>query len=353
MHLGICNLTGSAIKKGVNSNSNEIINICNQLNEKVHCEIVNTCEGDFEFNSVYVEEADPNSYDAFMIMNSHANFFGGVKNEGVLQLYKFLAKLKCPIFYLFNDTNLLFSQLWPQIARRDWNDLTEDDVKITAPFRVITQFKNLDTFIKTKTEKQIPVDEIRFVDFGTWLLKNFEDRMVNNTAEYDLIYGGSFRGGRREEKFKDFFFNKNNISVGVYGSMKASQFKTLTDNDTQPTWLGRVNSTEVIKTNAKGLATVVVGEKNYNNNIETIRLYEAMLAGCVVFIDDSFDNKHVILEDDFHYVKSGKELEEKIMAIKANPELHKACLDRQKAYLEKKAKIDYIDQILCFIKEAI
>jgi len=128
--------------------------------------------------------------------------------------------------------------------------------------------------------------------------------MVRNTSEYDLIYGGSFRSGRREQKFLDFFFNKD-ISVAVYGSMKPQQFKKLNSSDVQPTWLGRVACTDVVNTNAKGIATIIVGEKYYNNNTITLRIYESMLANCVVFIDEEFDTKHEILKDDFHYVRNG------------------------------------------------
>lgn len=354
MKLGICNLTGSAIKSGINSNSNEIINICEQLNDKddVFCEVVNTYDGDVPFNSIYVEQTDPKSYDAMLVMNSHANFFGGVKNDGVLQIYQFLAKLSCPIFYLFNDTNLPFCQLWKNIERREWNTLTEAEVKITAPFYVISQFNNLDDFILKKTEPQIHVEEIRTIDFGTWLLKDYTSKMVANTGEYDFIYGGSFRGGRREEKFKSYFFNRA-VKTAIYGSMKAKQFKTLTESDVEPEWLGRVNSTEVINTNSKGFSTIVVSEKNYNNNIETIRLYEAMLANCVTFIDNDFDENHTILNNDFNYIKSADEIDTKIRQLKSDPELYKRIIDNQNDYLYKKSKYDYTTKILDFIKEKL
>ena len=223
MKIGICNLTGSAIKKGVNSNSNEIINIGNQLSAKdsIYCEIVNNCEGEGEFNSIFVDLANPAEYDAMLIMNSHANFFGGVRNDGVLRTYQFLAKLKCPIFYLFNDTNLIFAQLYEQIKNRTWNDLSELDVKITAPFYVVSQFTNLDDFIISKTSKQIDIEEIKNIDFGTWLLDDYKNKLVENSAEYDLIYGGSFRSGKRESKFIDLFYNRT-INTAIYGSDRKS-----------------------------------------------------------------------------------------------------------------------------------
>jgi len=57
---------------------------------------------------VYVLEADPNSYDAIIIMNSQPNFFGGVRDDNTLNIYKFLAKTKCPLFYVIVDMGILF-----------------------------------------------------------------------------------------------------------------------------------------------------------------------------------------------------------------------------------------------------
>lgn len=350
INIGICNLTGNAIKTGVNSNSNEIINICKQFNDYTNCEVINTYDGKVDFNSIYIDNANPLKYNAILIMNSHANFFGGIKNDDVLKIYQFLAKIKCPIFYLFNDTNLTFTQLWGQIKNRAWNTLTESDVKINAPFYVISQFKNLDNFIKRKTLPQIDVKKIKTIDFGVWMLKDYKNKFVQNTGEYDFIYGGSFRGGKRENKYKDFFFNRT-VNTAVYGSMKAKNFKTLLNTDIEPIWLGRVNSTEVIKTNAKGFSTVVVGEKDYNNNIETIRIYEAILAGCIVFIDNDFDSNHIIFNNDFNYIKSGIEIDEKIKQLKNNQKLYNDIIENQLKYIERKSKIDYITEILNFIKE--
>lgn len=352
LKLGMCNLTGSPIKTGVNPNCAETINICNQLNELAFCEIINTFNGDTDFNSIYVEDADPLKYNAILIMNSNANFFGGAKNEGILQIYQFLAKVRCPIFYLFNDTNLMFSQLWGQIKNRDWNTLTEADVKITAPFYIISQFRNLENLLRKKISPQIDIAEVREIDFGTWILKDYKNKFVKNIGEYDFIYGGAFRGGKREAKFKDFFFNRS-VKTAVYGSMKAKQFKTLQSTDKEPIWLGRVNCTDVIDTNAKGFSTVIVGEKYYNNNIDTLRLYETALAGCIIFVDNDFDNQHIIFDTDFNYVSSGAEIDEKIKQLKNDSALYNSIMAAQLRFLERKAKIDYVNEILSFINEKI
>ena len=47
----------------------------------------------------------------------------------------------------------------------------------------------------------------------------------NNNRPVDLIYGGSFRGGKREKKLIDYYFLQNNLNVELYGTIRLDQFK--------------------------------------------------------------------------------------------------------------------------------
>ena len=44
-------------------------------------------------------------------------------------------------------------------------------------------------------------------------------------------------------------------------------------------------------------STVVIGDEFYNNNFHTLRMYEGILAGCLVFIDRSFDRSNKFYAD--------------------------------------------------------
>lgn len=356
MKTGILNLTSTPIKIGVNSNATEIINICNDLNERgVYCEVINTIETPEQslffdeglgFNSIYLYEANQSNYDFILLMNSHPNFFGGKKDDIVIDKFKWLAKCKCPILYLFNDRNLPFEQLWKNIKDREWNDCIEEDVKIIAPIYVISQFRDLDDVFKINN-KYDNIIECKFIDFGVWILKS---NFIENKGLYDLIYGGSFRGGRREKKFVDFFFNKD-LNVAFYGTIKLSNFK---GNYQSPpkTWLGKVPSDQVIEENSLGFSTIIVGEKGYNNNIEIIRIYESILSGAITFIDNDFDQAHFIYPDnDFLYIYNGNDLETKIKTLKTDKDLYDRCIRSQNDYIERKKKVDYIGQLVAFMEE--
>ena len=105
MRFCICNLNGTTIKKGTNINSEEIINICEGLNKSGHfCEVLNYSKVQEGFNniSIYDQRFDINNYDKVIIMGSMANFFGGVRNDDVINIYKGLK-------YVFsNDTKFTF-----------------------------------------------------------------------------------------------------------------------------------------------------------------------------------------------------------------------------------------------------
>ena len=133
--------------------------------------------------------------------------------------------------------------------------------------------------------------------------------------------------------------------------MKLSSYE---DQSNPPAnWLGKVSCDKVIDENALGFATIVVGENGYNNHIHTIRQYESILANCITFIDNDFDAGHTIYDNEFLYVHSGKELENKIKQLRNDKSLYENCILSQMDFIDRKSKVNYVDQLLSYIKEKI
>lgn len=375
MKLGICNFLGLKINKPINSNIKELLNICNALNDisGVTCDVLN-CTDKFNTyteksisrvsflnnvtkdynalnNSVHFRDVDPNSYDAILIMNSHANYYGGVENKNITDIFRFLAKFKGTLFYLFNDTNLGFRQLWTTLRSKKWNYLSEDDVMLKNKFVIISQFNDMQLAIdKNKNCGRVNIGNVYQLDFGRLILHNLKSKMVKNQSKYDLIYGGSFRGGSRAEKFADFFLNQDDLSVAIYGTMCKDNFKDFKCHK-WPEFLGKIDSNKVINQNALGFSTVVCGDESYADNIVTIRVYESMLADCVTFIDRQFDSKHLISNNDFVYVSNGKELSEKILALKSDAQLLNNILQDQHEFLKKQSNYNVAMNLVDIIKK--
>lgn len=361
LNLCILNVNAVKTKLGTNSNNTECINIANILSSvpNVHCDVINTTDeetdkdlfNDTIFNNVRVDLANPDKYDAVLFMNSSPNFFGGTKNDDILNKYRFLAKCKCPIFYLFNDRALTFMQLWPAIQKREWNIDTEETIKIKSDIYLASQFTDVEECIRINN-KYNNIKGGRFIDFGCWRLNNFESLIKENKHVYDLIYGGSFRSGRRKEKYEDYFFDKD-LNVAIYGTMKLSNFKDIENKKAPDAWLGKVNCLKAIDENSLGFATVIIGEKGFNNNIHTIRMYESILSNTITFIDNDLDSQHTIYRDDYLYVHNGKELETKIKELKENKDLYNKCLNTQKQFLLRKSTVDWVGDLLNYILEVI
>ena len=352
MKIGICNLNGTTIKKGTNINSEEVINLCNGINNTTDnvCTVFNYSKVQPDFNNISIYDAnfDINSFDKIIIMGSMANFFGGVKDDDVINIYKVLAKYnRGNLYYIFNDFRLPFRQLWKNIANRDWNDCAKEDVFITAPIVILSQFRDLKDALKANTYDGNNIADVVFFDFAKWILHTDACKYIDNTGEYDLIYGGSFRAGNRVKKFTEYFVNRDS-NIAIYGSMSARNFKDIPEEQL-PEFLGRVDSEKCIEMNSKGFSTLIVGEKHYNNSTITLRVYESILANCVVFIDTEFDEKHYLNLHPFMYIKSGKELDDKIEFLRSNKEAYDTVISHQKDFINECKSYNVVNELIKLI----
>ena len=88
-----------------------------------------------------------------------------------------------------------------------------------------------------------------------------------------------------------------------------------------PQWGKAVEYTKFISRLKDGLATCIIGDKWYEGRHITQRIYEGILAGVITFIDVDFDPQRKIFEknkklQDFLYVSSRRELEDKIIMLR-------------------------------------
>ncbi|MDP1183225.1 hypothetical protein, partial [Klebsiella pneumoniae] len=118
---------------------------------------------------------------------------------------------------------LTFNQLWPAIEHRGWG-YAKEDVWINSPVKIISQGYDLTTV--EGVHKKVDA-ELSFKYFPLERYKIYgEGFKISEPAQKtsDLVYGGSFRGGAREEKMVKFLFDQD-FDVEFYGNAKAAQFK--------------------------------------------------------------------------------------------------------------------------------
>lgn len=310
-----------------------------------------TCE--YCNNCIHIDEDfDINKYDKLLVVNGSLNMFGGLEIKNATTIYKLLHKFNNQIYYILTDTNMPFMDYYNHIKGKDFSkQYDENSFKLKEDLIILSQFSNFD-YIRN-LHKNISIKDIIFVPWALWKLELPLDDFTASQIllrTTDLIYGGSFRSGKRLQKMLDYFFNKN-IVVELFGNLEKSNFK---DSLVQkyPIFSGKVPANMVISKNSEALATIVIGDQNYNNNTVTLRVYESLLSDAIVFIDNDFDTEHKILNDDFLYVNSGKELEEKILLLKSDNSLRNKYLQNQKQLAEDlRSKQILSNQIKDLIKE--
>lgn len=298
-----------------------------------------------------------NDFDALVVINGSINFFGGVIDEATINTYKTISKFKGKLFYVYVDTLLPFKQLWPMIENRHGHNIKKEDVWIDNDATYISQFYNIEETKKIiEKTSDIPLKDIKHLQISNIAYYENEQHEVVN-PEYDLAYGGSFRAGKRANDLLKFYFNTGGSSY-LFGSITPNHFKKKIEGfteDQMPVFGKRVKYHKVGEEARKARATIIIGDETYKklDNIP-MRVFEAIRAGTIVFIDETYDVNRRIFKDNtiakgiknFSYVKDGKEAIEKLNSfdkkvVNSIPSLQRALLniENKEDFLQKLREI--------------
>ena len=285
-------------------------------------EIHNVRRFDLEQNIEKIYDA----YDALVVINGNITFFGGEENRLGILNYKLINNFIGPVFYIYCDPSLELKQIWPDISRKKWaSNWNQDDIEIKRPINVISQSYNLQ-MVKEIFEKQnIVVGSVVQYPFQKFPLLKFafsDSSALVEDRDIDLIYGGTYRSGRRENKIVEFYFGyPEDIKVEIFGKIKEDNFTPKKiENLSKPMFSKSVDYSDMINKMRTAKAHVVIGDSRYPK-IEMIaqRVYESMLAGCVTFIDESLDHKRRVFGEtdigEFSYVRNRDEAVAKIRTL--------------------------------------
>lgn len=322
------NITDSNLKFIGN---NEALNIAKLISKKFDIDVLTCkqCSGCITVDENY----DINKYDKLLIVNGSLNMYGGKEIETATVIYKLLHNFNGQIYYILTDTSMPFIDYYNFIKSKSWaKKYNEDDFKLKNDIIILSQFNNFD-YIK-KLHKNINIKDIKYIPFALWkieLLDNIEDDYYT-IKDCDLVYGGSFRSGKRSKKMFEYFFNRSSLNVKCFGTLEENQFSKF-KYFKSPSFVGKVSVEDVINMNNSGLATIIIGDPEYNNHTVTLRVYESLLSDAIVFIDNDFDPLHKILNDDWLYVYNGRDLENKINQLKNDNSLYNKYRNNQKNIL--------------------
>jgi len=240
--------------------------------------------------SCEINKVDFNEFDLVLLFNFSINFFGGKEDPNLLNLYRKLAKTKTKIAYVQTDGQLPFKQLWPSIYKREWAKPYKEEEFFIDPNRVIYITQGRDLY-KVRKELGKKFDNIRPYDIyhypwaQTILATGFGEFKYDyksfDKRPYDLIFGGATRNAHKRKKIEHFYTNPRHTNF-LFGNLRG----------VNATINKAVSYQQFISTMTKGKATVIVGDLHYENNYITLRMYESILAGCLMYIDRDLDHGH-------------------------------------------------------------
>lgn len=279
------------------------------------------------------------NFDKVIVIPGALNFFGGVESPTIINNYKLLAQWEKEIFVLQTDARLPFKQLWPSIEKRGWG-YKEEDVWVNSPIKVICQSRNIEEvksqYNKNKNYtdfneigfKHFPIDRYAALNAYEFLMEN-----KNKEASYenDFAYYGSFRGGNRAEKMVKYLTGRVafNFKVHVFGTLKEKQLAKLTDGKL-PTFGKKVPMNKTVEEISKSKATIILGEKFYNDAMFTVRVWETMASNSCVLIDEEFDPKHLLFpNDNRRYIRQTNDLIVALDHLVKDDEILKEMLNEQ------------------------
>lgn len=306
--------------------------------------------------NIETTEFDSTNYDALIVINGNVNFFGGAEDKSQILNYKIINNFKGKVFYIYCDPNLQLKQIWSSVEKKPWGSKwKQSDIEITRKdIRVISQSKNLKMVNELFSKAGIEVSNYYHYEFEKFpmMWDSIESEPI-----VDIMYGGTFRAGRRENSLAKFYFGyPDDILVEVFGKIKLEDFNSKNISGLKPPlFTGPVNYNDMLNKMTNSLSHIVIGDNHYPKiGMISQRTYESVQAGCITFIDSEFDTSQRVFGSNVElskllYVKSTDDVIKRIRDIK-KLNYRSEIIEAQKKAINFDAKY-YCDGLIDLIKE--
>jgi len=280
------------------------------------------------------DKINDRDYSKLIVVNGSVPFYGGVDGADDIYNYKIINSFKGKVVYLLFDPYLGLRQIYGNISKKpQYAEHTNSVTIVRDDISYITQCKN------TSLINEVGQSDIQYFPLEKFplLLKNFYSTAERlNTAEFSIVYCGSFRGGRRQDDMIKYLFGWPEDAVNVVGNVKLQRFSKKKVGDLQPpVFSGTVKQKNVGAESMRGVATVLIADPLYIKLDDIAqRAYEAILYGVVVFVDEKVDKNKRLFSDqllrDFCYVSSRQELMARVEKLKQSPSIAMNIVELQR-----------------------
>lgn len=315
-------------------------------------------ENTFPKDNIYLFDImahEPNE-EILLVFNGHVNFFGGNEDPEQIEIYKKINAFKGEVYYIYIDPELYPTQIWKSIEKKPWaKKYKKEEIIIERKINVITSVYNMWSAFEKLNKGGVVIEQknIHYFPFEKYPLLT-EGLDYNPQKDYQLMYMGTFRGGKREAKMIEFYFGHQDVRVDFIGKTKLEDFKKLPDKPGlyAPTFNSPIPFEEVKYHVNKSLAHVCIGDKFYEGNILTPRIYECINFSTVCFIDLDLDSEKRVFNNEilrkFNYVANKKELKQRIEQLLKRPKLAEkiAKLQKEDIHFSRQSYLETFNEIL-------
>ncbi len=315
---------------------------------------------DFEIRDIESNYDNVKDFDALLVMNGNVNYFGGADDPSQTLNYYIINHFNGPVYYVMCDCNLLLKQIWPSIEKKKWSNLySKDDINIVRDDIVyLSQARFTDKVLDKARNQGINIKDAIYFPFEKFPLITFKEKEFNNNPIYDVLYGGTFRGGKREDDMIKFYFGySSDYNIEMFGKIEYNNFNIEKINNLNPPQFGK----PVLYSNFQdkmwqSKSTIIIGDKLYKSWGDLAqRIYEGVQTKNVVFIDSSYDFQKRVFKNkelrDFNYVSSSREVKSKLKCLD-DVSYRKHIVDLQ-IDDTKISFIDYCTDFLNIIKKGV
>lgn len=277
---------------------------------------------DIEDNFVNITS---DKYDCLIVLNGSVNFFGGAEDRAQILNYHIINHFDGKIFYVLCDPNLMLKQIWSSITSKPWaSNYKQADIEIIRnDITYISQPRNINK-VKEIANKYVNIKEVIHYPFEQFPLLTTAKLDFNENPIYDVLYGGTFRGGKRELDMVKFYFGIDNFNITMFGKIEAKNFKPEFINGlTNPNYEKSVPYDKFTEKMNEAKATVIIGDKLYKELDDLAqRIYESINAGNIVFIDASYDKHKLVFTNEelraFNYVNNREDVIDRLNRLQDN-----------------------------------
>lgn len=296
-----------------------------------------------EFNIKNIEDEylkiNDYGFDALLIINGNVNYFGGQDSPSDTLIYYCINNFKNKVFYILCDPALTLKQIWPSVEKKKWsNNYKKEDIEIVRQdITYICQAKDTKELSKIIEKNCIIVNSIYHFPFEKFVYLMLNENAAVKDYKYDLIYGGTFRSGRREKSMVKFYCDyPEDIKVLMFGKIEQKNFNEKYNIAKYPEFGKSVSYFEFNNKMREGLSTIIIGDPLYiklDNMAQ--RVHEAILNGNIVFIDLEYDKHKKVFNNDeilgkFSYITNKEDVIKRIQKLKENPKLIDYFVNRQR-----------------------